>query len=64
MKLINIREDDTVATVCRVDKSEEPEEGEEGVESEETGLNPSSDAEAPANGAEEEANSDADDSCR
>ncbi len=62
VKLINIREDDTVATVCRVDKSEEPEEGEEGVESEETGLNPSSDAEALTNGAEEEANSDADDS--
>lgn len=62
VKLINIREDDTVATVCRVDKSEEPEEGEEGVESEETGLNPSSDAEAPENGAEEEANSDTDDS--
>ncbi|MNJ77213.1 hypothetical protein D3C77_746520 [compost metagenome] len=25
MKLINIREDDSVATVCRSDKSEEPE---------------------------------------
>jgi len=62
VKLINIREDDTVATVCRADKSEEPEEGEEGAESEETSLNLSSDAEAPANAAEEGANSDLDES--
>ncbi|MGN7358830.1 DNA gyrase subunit A [Paenibacillus sp. SAF-054] len=41
VKLINIREDDFVATVCRADKSEEPEEGEEGDEFEENGMNPS-----------------------
>ncbi|MGM1045836.1 DNA gyrase subunit A [Paenibacillus uliginis N3/975] len=41
VKLINIREDDAVATVCRADKSEEPDnadevEGEDGGEGEET----------------------------
>lgn len=52
VKLINIREDDAVATVCRADKSEEPDESalEDGVEaddhvSEETTSEPASEPE-------------------
>ncbi|MEC0373539.1 DNA gyrase subunit A [Paenibacillus chibensis] len=46
VKLINIREDDFVATVCRADKSDEPEDEEDGGEFEENGMN--SPAEGPA----------------
>lgn len=42
VKLINIREDDAVATVCRADKSEEPDNAEEEIEGENGGEEPSS----------------------
>ncbi|MBE9913597.1 DNA gyrase subunit A [Paenibacillus donghaensis] len=48
VKLINIREDDSVATVCRADKSEEPDEEGEEAEFEENGLTPSTDENEPA----------------
>ncbi|BFH65933.1 DNA gyrase subunit A [Paenibacillus azoreducens] len=56
VKLINIRDDDSVATVCRADKSEEPDEGEEGAEIEENGLTPSTDENEPAEHVDEGGN--------
>ncbi|MDR0267913.1 DNA gyrase subunit A [Paenibacillus sp.] len=54
VKLINIREDDSVATVCRADKSEEPEESEEGAEFEENGMTSPTDGNEPTEVAEHE----------
>ncbi|GIP29211.1 DNA gyrase subunit A [Paenibacillus sp. J23TS9] len=55
VKLINIREDDFVATVCRADKSDEPEDDEEGAEFEENGISLPAEGEEPAEATESEA---------